>query len=137
MDITVYRDKMLAEELRQLPAEAYNTAHTLLARQPEGCVFVPIRSMQYLAIIDAAEIVFVDSDHKDQVAIAWTDFHPQQRSSLQDAVPYSARYYRADGKAIMQRLQAEFLNALRALRDRQPASPGAKIIKLSSRPDKR
>lgn len=76
MDITLYREEPLAEENRQLPADIYNIAHLLLAMHSTACVFVPIRTMQYLAIIDAEEIVFVDSNYKNEVAIAWTDFRP-------------------------------------------------------------
>jgi hypothetical protein len=97
MEITLQRDRVIASEARLLPAEIYNTAHLLLANSPDGCVFVPIRSMQYLAIIDAAEIVFVDSSNKNWVAISWSEFHPQRRSVLQEPVAYTARYYRPDG----------------------------------------
>ena len=133
MEITLYRDRELDNEPRQLPAETYNAARILLGQCNTGNVFVPIRSMQYLAIIDNEEIVFVDSAHKSQVAIAWTDFHPQQRSGLQDAVPYTARYYLPDGSRIMRRLQTEFLPALHALSRKQPRSQSAKIIKLSGK----
>ena len=133
MEITLYRDQELGNDSRQLPAETYNIARILLGQCDAQHLFVPIRSMQYLAIVDDVEIVFVDSAYKNQVAIAWTNFHPQQRSGLQDTVPYTARYYRSDGKIVMQRLQAEFLNALRTLRTKKPASSGAKVIILSGR----
>ena len=135
MEITLYRDRELGSESRQLPAETYNTARILLAKCGAVNLFVPIRSMQYLAIVDDKEVVFVDSARKNQVAIAWTGFHPQQRSGLQDAVPYVARYYHSDAPRTMQRLQGEFLNALHVLRNRQPASPAASVIKLPDRPE--
>lgn len=135
MEITLYRDRELGRESRQLPAETYNAARILLAKCGAENLFVPIRSMQYLAIVDNEEIVFVDSARKNQIAIAWTDFHPRQRSGLQDAVPYLARYYHPDAPHTMQRLQGEFLNALHALRNRQPAAPTANIIKLPGRPE--
>jgi hypothetical protein len=134
MEITLYRDQELRSELRQLPAETYNAALILLRQNSAGNVFVPIRSMQYLAIIDNEEIVFVDSIRKSRVAIAWTDFRPQERSGLNDAVSYVARYYNPDAQKIMQRLQGEFLTALRTLRSRQAKPEIAKVIMLSAKP---
>jgi hypothetical protein len=58
MELSCYRDRELAREPRYLPASTYNLAHTLLARSPGDCVFVPIRSMQYVAIIAVEEIDF-------------------------------------------------------------------------------
>ena len=64
MEITCYRDQEIARETRNLPAPTYNLAITLLARSRDGCLFVPIRSLQYLAILDADEFVFVDGTSK-------------------------------------------------------------------------
>jgi len=135
MELTLYRDRELGSESRQLPAETYNATRILLAKCGAVNLFVPIRSMQYLAIVDDEEIVFVDSARKNQVALAWTDFHPQQRTGLQDAVPYVARYYHPGAPRTMQRLQGEFLNALHTLRSRQPTSSAASVIKLPGRPE--
>lgn len=130
MEITLYRDRELGNESSQLPAETYNLTRILLGQSDAGHVFVPIRSMQFLAIIDKEEIVFVDSTHKSQVAIAWTDFRPQGRTGLYDAAPYVARYYSPGAQKIMPRLQGEFLLALRQLRDRQSQPQTAKVIIL-------
>ena len=40
MEITCYRDREVASEPYSLPAATYNLAHTLLARSPNGCLFV-------------------------------------------------------------------------------------------------
>jgi hypothetical protein len=64
VEITCYRDLEVKREHRQLPAETYNLALTLLARSTSGNLFIPIRSMQYLAILDAEEWVFLDGVHK-------------------------------------------------------------------------
>jgi hypothetical protein len=37
-------------------------------------VFIPIRGMQCLAIIDPFEIVFVESSRQNLIALSWTDF---------------------------------------------------------------
>ncbi|NTV96454.1 MAG: hypothetical protein HGA75_13735 [Thiobacillus sp.] len=132
MEITVFREPALAREERQLPAATYNLAHILLERSP-GALFVPIRPMQFLAIADAEEIVFVDHLEKSWVAVAWRDFRPQARSSLDAPVPYEAVYYRDDGAEIMRRLQGEFPKALAALADKERPDGPARLLKFERR----
>jgi len=55
------RGEELGSEPRKLPAETYNTMRLLLDYSDSSCVFVPIRSMQYMAVIDREEIIFVDA----------------------------------------------------------------------------
>ena len=129
MEITVYREQALARETRTLPAATYNLAHALLARGT-GVLFVPIRAMQYLAIVDAEEIVFIDHLRKTWVEIAWRDFRPQARCALDQPVAYEALYYRADGAEVMLRLQAEFPRALAALSDKERLDGPAKVLKF-------
>jgi hypothetical protein len=130
MEITCYRDPELAREPLFLPAATYNLAHTLLARSPSGCVFVPIRTMQYLAILDAEEFIFLDGERKCWIDISWQDFHPQARTSLDDPVPYQAAYYRPDAAQIMARLQAEFPRALKDLDAKGHFDGPAKVLKF-------
>lgn len=130
MEITVYREAPLASELRQLPAQTYNLVHSLLARSL-GVVFVPIRSMQYLAIVDAEEIVFIDHQNKHEVEIAWQAFRPQLRSALDQPVPYKAVYYRADWTETMRRLLAEFGPALNALTGKERLDGSASVLKFA------
>ena len=56
---TFYRPAETGREERLLPAPVYNLTHLLLAQTDSGCVFVPIRSMQYMAVLDAEESIFV------------------------------------------------------------------------------
>lgn len=42
-------------------ADIYNLCHSLLSRSTTEHLFVPIRSMQFLAVMDRNEIIFVDS----------------------------------------------------------------------------
>ncbi len=130
MELTCYRDSELQREPHQLPAAAYNVSHLLLERSKDGVVFVPIRGMQHLAVIDFEEIIFLDSEHKSWVAIAWQNFRPQQRTALTDAVPYEAVYYNPSAKETMKRLLVEFPLALKALAAKDTPSTGARIIKL-------
>lgn len=43
------------------PVDIYNLYRALLGRSVTGNVFVPIRSMQFMGVMDRHEIVFVDS----------------------------------------------------------------------------
>ena len=61
MQITVHRGPEVWRERRSMPAATYNLARTLQMRSPQGVAFVPIRSLQVLAIVDRHEFVFVDS----------------------------------------------------------------------------
>jgi hypothetical protein len=130
MEITCYRDSEIRREARHLPAEAYNTAHLLLEHSRGGVVFVPIRSMQYLAMIDHEEIIFLDSENKSWVEIAWQNFRPQQRSALTEPVAYEAVYYTSGGVETMKRLLAEFPQALKSLAAKDTPLSAAHIIKL-------
>ncbi|MDA8093885.1 MAG: hypothetical protein M0T84_08240 [Betaproteobacteria bacterium] len=130
MQIVVSRGEPLAEEARELPAASYNLAHVLLARS-RGVAFVPIRSMQFLAIIDPEEIVFVDHLRKDLAVIAWQRFRPQARGALDDPVPYRAVYYREDGPALMRRLQAELPKALAALAAKAHEAAPARVLRFT------
>lgn len=134
MEIVCYRDTELQREPRQLPAAVYNTAHLLLEHSKDGVVFVPIRSMQCLAVIDREEIIFLDAEHKSWVGIAWQNFRPQQRTALAEPVPYEAVYYNPDAKETMKRLLGEFPPALKALAAKDAPPIAARIIKLDRSP---
>ena len=64
VEITCYRDQEVKREPRQLSAATYNLAHSMLARSTTGNLFIPIRAMQYLAILDAEELIYLDGVHK-------------------------------------------------------------------------
>lgn len=136
MEITCYRDREMASEPRSLPAATYNLAHNLLVRSPNGCLFVPIRSMQYLAILDAEEFVFLDGERKCWIDIAWQDFRPQVRASLDEPVPYRAAYYQPDAAQLMMRLQAELPRALNDLAAKGRLAGSARVLKFPA-PERR
>ena len=130
MEITCYRDREVACEPRTLPAATYNLAHTLLARSPAGCLFVPIRSMQYLAILDAEEFVFLDGERKCWIDIAWQNFRPQVRTALDEPVPYWAVYYQPDAAQLMARLQVELHRALGGLAAKERFDGAVRVLKF-------
>lgn len=130
MEITVFRDAPVAREPRNLPASQYNLARVLQGRSPAGVAFVPIRSMQILAILDADEFVFVDSQYKQLALLAWQDFQPQQRESLDEPVPFSASFYRDDARELQKRLQPELFKAMQALAGKDQVTGPARVLKF-------
>jgi hypothetical protein len=127
---TFYRPAEWSRETRTLPAATYNLAHLLVSRATHGCVFVPIRRMQFLAVLDAQEMIFVDREGARRIALAWQAFLPSERLSLEDPVAYQAVYYGAEGPELMKRLQGEFQRALTELRERAPSAFPARIVAL-------
>ncbi|MHB1677382.1 MAG: hypothetical protein ACYCSS_07575 [Sulfuriferula sp.] len=130
MEITCYRNPELTREPRFLPAETYNLALTLLARSTTENLFVPIRAMQYLAILDAEEFVFLDGARKCWIDIAWRNFRPQARNSLQDPVAYDAVYYHTDAEILMARLLGELPRALHTLAGKTHIDGPACVLKF-------
>lgn len=130
MEISCYRDLEVKREHRQLSADTYNLALTLLARSASGNLFIPIRSMQYLAVMDTEEIIFLDGERKCWIDISWQKFHPQARSSLDEPVEYSAVYYRENTEQLMNRLQAEFPRALQDLAKKSKLEGPARVLKF-------
>ncbi|BBL35116.1 hypothetical protein Nstercoris_01372 [Nitrosomonas stercoris] len=133
MEITCYRDPEIKREKRTLPATTYNLAVQLFSRCDAKSLFVPIRNMQYLAIIDREEFVFVDGGRKCWVDIAWQNFRSQKRESLDDPIEYEAVYYKENQAAVMRRLQREFPLALYAMMEKQAPHQPAKVIKFKSK----
>ena len=122
-----YREAPIEIRPAQLPADLYNLAHRLLVRGGADCLFVPIRSIQYLAVIDPEEIIFVDREAKHLVELAWRTFRPQARAALTDPVSYEQHLYLDKARATLVSLQGEFLKALSLMDERTAAtgrSPG-------------
>lgn len=133
MEITCYRDLEISREARHLPASTYNLAITLLSRCSTRHLFVPIRSMQYMAIVDNEEFVFIDGERKCWVDIAWRNFNRQARDALDQPVAYDAVYYRENMLAVMKRLQSEFPAALQLLINKTALEGPARIIHFPAR----
>lgn len=125
-----YRGTEMGREARHLTARIYNLARVLCARSETGSVFVPIRSMQYLAVLDREEFIFVDRERGHLIELAWREFHAGERESLTDPVAYQAVYYTDDAPAIMSRLHSEFARALEGIDQRQAPCGTARILKL-------
>ncbi|HQT29763.1 MAG TPA: hypothetical protein PLE48_08195 [Thiobacillus sp.] len=123
MEERFYREQEIARLPDFLPASIYNLAHTLLARSG-NCLFVPIRSMQYMAVLDTDEFIFVDSQNKAWVELAWQHFRPQARTALDERVPFEQVHYLPQAADTMKRLPGEFHQALLLLAQRnKPVTP--------------
>jgi hypothetical protein len=127
---TFYRPPELSREARTLPAETYNLAHLLLARAPNGCLFVPLRAMQFLAVLDREEFIFVDREGRRMIELAWQHFSPQTRQSLDEPVAYEAVYYSPASAEVMRRVQSEFYKALREAEQKTVTHGPARVIAL-------
>ena len=128
---TFYRPSELSREPRTLPAETYNLVRVLLKRAATGCLFVPLRSMQFLAVLDAEEIIFVDREGRRMIELAWQHFAPQARRALDEPVAYEAVYYSPAGAEVMRRAQGEFHKALREAEQKSGLTGPARVIKLA------
>jgi hypothetical protein len=133
MHLSFERGQEIGREGRQLPAEHYNKIRLLYARAGGKPLFVPLRDMQYLAIVDSEEIVFVDGQGPRVIELAWRDFHPGEREDLRAPVSYTCIYYEEKAHAAMARLQSEFLKALELLEGRQIRPGGASVTRLDKR----
>ena len=137
MDIvteTFFRPDEIARERTTIPAHLFNRCRLLLARCELDHVFVPVRSMQYQAVIDRDEIIFVDN-HTYAVrggtggrliVLSWMFGHIGPRSSLDRPVPIELVHYQHDARSIHQRLMSEFPAALENV-ERRAASPEASV----------
>jgi hypothetical protein len=129
MEARFYREQEIARLPDFLPAATYNLAHTLLSRT-DGCLFVPIRSLQYMAVLDAEEFIFVDGQNRAWVELAWQNFRPRARSALDERVPFEVAHYTTQAAETMKRLPAEFLKALQVLAERDLPRQDARVLPL-------
>lgn len=129
MEESFYREKEIARLPGFLPAATYNLAHTLLVRSGK-CLFVPVRNLQYLAVLDTEEFIFVDSFNKAWVELSWQHFRPQARASLDERVPFDVVHYLPQAAQTMKRMLGEFHKALLLLAERDRPHEDAQVLPL-------
>lgn len=139
---TFFLPDAVGQQAWTLPADIYNLSRTLLGRSEFNCTFVPIRSMQYLAIITRDEIVFVDSlayacrenEGGRLIMLAWKFDTDTQRGALDQPHPCRIVYYTQDGGQLQLRLVSAYREALelmdRRYRNRALPAGGARIVPL-------
>ena len=129
-----FRGDEIGRTLSTLPAQNYNLGHLLIQRSENGCVFVPIRSMQYLAVLDGEEYIFVDREHPHDIELSWRNFKSNERTELNQPVPFEVVYYHEQGHQTMLRLHSEFARALQQFAEKQPHhTEPAKVIPISNK----
>jgi hypothetical protein len=124
---TFFRPAETARERLTLPAPLHNRCRLLLSRCPTQSVFIPIRSMQYLAVIDPVEIIFVDNQgyavSNGQggriIVMSWDMRLDTGRDSLVEPVPIEIVHYRPEGRDTHRRVMSEFPPALQRYEERQ------------------
>lgn len=142
---TFFTPPRVSSHQETLPATTYNLAHILLNRFNQPHLFIPIRSMQYLAIIEPNCFWFVDSmayavqDNEGGrlITVSW---HPtlsaQQRDGIQQHMDCSVHYYQQDQSVVQTRLRGEFLQAMKVIdkRYRDRIKPSAPLSIINMRP---
>jgi hypothetical protein len=128
---TFFRPPEHSRQSSALPADLYNALQLLLKGQTGSCVFVPIRAMQYQAVVEREEVIFVDSQggyaHQDGeggrlIRIAWVLIPPAGRDSLTEPVACEIVYYAPGLKETQWRLIGELRGMLqRVLKERREA----------------
>ena len=123
-------------------ADTYNLYRSLFIRNKNKPVFVPIRTMQFMAILDQHEIVFVDSQSYAvsgyvggrMILLAWQYNQLNDRDSLDKPVPCEVVSYEQDNGEIQIRLVTEFRQAMKMIkaryRNRLPVGNGFNIVQL-------
>lgn len=113
-------DEFSCQQTRLL-SQTYNLAHVLLNRSQSDHLFVPIRSLQYLAIIEKNAFWFVDSlayavrgdEGGRLIRVSW---HPlisaNERDSLIQHMDCRVVFYGEDMSEIQNRLSSEFYQSM-------------------------
>lgn len=140
-------DEFFCLETRLL-SQTYNLAHVLLKRSQSSHLFIPVRSLQYLAIIEKNAFWFVDSlayavrgdEGGRLIRVSW---HPlinvNQREGLNQNMDCRVIFYGDDMSEIQNRLNNEFYQSMRLIdqRHRDSLNTDCKIsiLPLKTRPE--
>ena len=102
-------------------SKTYNLAHILLNRSQSTHLFIPIRSLQYLAIIEQNTFWFVDSlayavrgdEGGRLIRVSWKPLiDASQRDALNQNMDCRVVFYGNDMSEIQNRLNSEFYQAM-------------------------
>ena len=140
-------DEFFCQKTR-LTSQAYNLAHVLLKRSQSDHLFIPIRSMQYLAIIEKTAFWFVDSlayavrgdEGGRLIRVSWHPLiDPNQRDGLTQHMDCQVIFYGEDMSEIQTRLNSEFYQSMLQIdqrhRDSLKADCTVSILPLSTTSD--
>lgn len=140
---TFFRPAEQGREASSLPAELVNGLRLLLARHGRDCLFLPIRAMQYQAVVERREVIFVDSQggyaHQDGVGgrlirLAWCFPPAGERLALDAPVPCEILHYFPAQGELHRRLVAELRPLVAASLARQRQHPTGERNVIPFRP---
>lgn len=123
---TFFRPDEIARERLTVPAPLYNRCRLMLARCRYEHVFVPVRAMQMLAVIDEEEVIFVDKEAyavRDgeggrMIVLVWQFRHELRGDDLTGPAPIELIYLHEQARELHTRLVGEFAKALDQLEQR-------------------
>ena len=123
---TFFRPPELTREKIKISAVLFNRFRLMLHRCEYDHIFVPIRSMQFIAIIDNEEIIFVDSlsyavrngEGGRMILLAWGFGQNGARDSLSAPVSMDLIHYAEGVRDLHNRLMVELPKALDMLQER-------------------
>jgi hypothetical protein len=101
----------LGSNTQLLASTAYNDMRVLTKHDIDHCQ-VPIRRLGYLAVINSAEVLFVDIHFRRVVEFSWQSFQPQSRLSLNSPVAYEYTWFNKRAHNVMQRMPLEFAKVM-------------------------
>jgi hypothetical protein len=119
-------DAFFCQKTRLL-SKTYNLAHILLTRSHSSHLFIPIRSIQYLAIIEKNAFWFVDSlayavQNNEGGRLIRVSWHPlinaNQREGLTQNMDCRVIFYGEDMREIQNRLNGEFYQSMQLIDQR-------------------
>lgn len=122
-----FRPEPIAKDETTLPAALYNRCRLMLSRCAYQHIFIPIRSMQFLAVLDEDEVIFVDSqayavrdgEGGRMILLSWHFAEVQTRDSLSEPVPVEVFIHHPQAQEVRARLLQEFAKALAEVEERQ------------------
>lgn len=127
----------------KLAATIYNTLRLLFLRNQEQPVFVPVRSLQYQAVIDRDEVLWIDSlggyGYCDGVGgrlitLAWQGLQ-QSRHALHQPVILQRVDYQAGLDEVQRRLCSELGRSLQQQLDKQQPQAELNIFFIQPKTD--
>jgi len=139
---TFFRPEEVAREQVNIRADLFNRCRLALNRSNTDCAFIPVRSMQFQAVISRDEIIYVDNQayrvQDDQggrlIVMAWDLTAADQRESITDPVPIEIIYFHENLRDIQRRLIGEFPAALSRHEEKEHShedrSQAAEVIPL-------
>ncbi len=110
-----YRGDTLGTEMSTLSAETYNDIRRLISRHDNPQVFIPVRSMQYMAVVSEKEVLFVDIHIQRVTELSWSGFQSNDRGSLDSPVSFSCAWYNSKAQEGMHKAPKEFAESLKVL----------------------